>query len=112
MTTTRTNYEERNDVRATSQVLQNFDLSFDLLLFHWLEDLYDAFVVVSNVDGFEYFRIFSSTELSHKLEEIFFKTRKTNTCLPDSRPDYPTQQRGFRSPSTRAGGGCSLPRNF
>ena len=71
LTTTRNNYKERNDIRATSQVLQNFDLSLDLLLFHWLEDLYHAFIVVSNVDGFEYFRVFSSTELSHKLEEIF-----------------------------------------
>lgn len=50
-----------NNVGAASQVLQDLDLSLDLLLLHRLENLDDAFLVVDDVDAFENLGVFSST---------------------------------------------------
>lgn len=54
------NVEKRDDVGAACQVLENLDLSLDLLLLNGLQDLDHAFLVVDNVDAFEYFRVLSA----------------------------------------------------
>ena len=41
------------DIWASSQVLENFDFSLDLLLLNGLEDFYDALFVVDDVDSFK-----------------------------------------------------------
>lgn len=53
--------EQSDDVGTASQVLENLDLSLDLLLLDGLEDLDDAFLVIDDVDAFKDFRIFSAT---------------------------------------------------
>lgn len=45
--------QQRDDVGATSQVLEDLDLSLDLLLLHWLQHLDDTWLVVLDVDAFE-----------------------------------------------------------
>ena len=41
------------DIRTPSQVLENFDFSFNLLLLDRFEDFYDALFVVDDVDTLE-----------------------------------------------------------
>jgi hypothetical protein len=53
--------QQRNNVGTTGQVLQNLDLSLDLLFLHRLEHLDNAFLVVDNVDTFEYLGVFTAT---------------------------------------------------
>lgn len=51
--------EQRNDVGTAGQVLQDLDLSLDLLLLDGLEDLDDAFLVVDNVDSLKHLGVFA-----------------------------------------------------
>lgn len=53
--------EQRNDVGAACQVLQDLDLSLNLLLLDGLEDLDDAFLVIDDVDAFKNFRVLAPT---------------------------------------------------
>ena len=53
------NVEQGNDVGAAGQILQNLDLSLDLLLLHRLQDLDNAFLVVNNVNALEDLRVLS-----------------------------------------------------
>lgn len=53
--------EQGDDVGASGEVLQNLDLSLDLLLLDGLEDLDDAFLVVGDVDSLENLRVFTTT---------------------------------------------------
>lgn len=55
------NVEQGNNVGSASEVLQNLDLSLNLLLLNWLEHLDYAFLIVDNVDSFEDFRVLSAT---------------------------------------------------
>lgn len=41
--------------------MQDLDLSLDLLLLDWLKDLDDAFLVVDDVDAFEYLAVLAAT---------------------------------------------------
>jgi hypothetical protein len=61
------NVEQSYDVGAASKILENLDLSLDLLLLHGLEDLDNAFLVVDDVDAFEYLRVLASTNLANDL---------------------------------------------
>lgn len=54
------NVEQGDDVGAARQVLENLDLSLDLLLLDGLQHLDDAFLVVNHVDALEHLGIFSS----------------------------------------------------
>jgi uncharacterized protein (DUF433 family) len=55
------NVEQSYDVRTASKILENLDLSLDLLLLHGLQDLDNAFLVVNDVDALEDLRVLSST---------------------------------------------------
>ena len=47
-------------VGATRQVLKNLDLTLNLLLLDWLQDLDDTLLVVDHIDALEHFRVFSA----------------------------------------------------
>ncbi len=51
--------EQRDDIWPAGEVLQNLDLSLDLLLLDWLEYLDDAFPVGRQVDRLEHLRFAS-----------------------------------------------------
>jgi len=53
--------QKRNNVWSTAQVLQDLDLTLDLLLLHRFQDLDDTFLVVDDIDAFEDLRVLSST---------------------------------------------------
>ena len=55
------NVEESNDIGSARQVLQDLDLSLDLLLLDRLENLDDALLVVDDIDAFKDFRVLSTT---------------------------------------------------
>lgn len=59
--------EKSNNVRSSTQNLKNLNLSFDLLLFHRLEDFDDAFLGIHDIDPFKHFGIFASSDLPHNL---------------------------------------------
>ena len=48
------NIEEADDVGTTCQVLEDLDLSFNLLLLDGLENLDYALLIVSDIDPLEY----------------------------------------------------------
>jgi hypothetical protein len=54
------NIKQTNNVGASTQVLENLDLTLDLLLLDRLEDLDDAFLVVDDVDALKDFRVLSA----------------------------------------------------
>jgi hypothetical protein len=54
------NIEQTNNVGASTQVLENLDLTLDLLLLDRLENLDDAFLVVDDVDALKDFRVLSA----------------------------------------------------
>lgn len=47
--------EEGDNIGPTGEVLQNLDLSLDLLLLNWLEDLDNTLLVVDDIDTLKYF---------------------------------------------------------
>jgi hypothetical protein len=53
--------EEGDDVGAAAQVLEDFDLTLDLLLLNGLEDLDDAFLVIDYVDALKDLRVFAAS---------------------------------------------------
>lgn len=53
--------KQSDDIRAAGEILQNFDLSLDLLLLDRFEHLDDTLFVVEDIDAFEDFRILSTT---------------------------------------------------
>lgn len=53
--------QQRDDIRATSEVLEDLDLSLDLLLLDRLENLDDTFLIVDDVDALEHLGVLSST---------------------------------------------------
>ena len=55
------NIKQTDNVGSTTQILENLDLSLDLLLLNRLENLDDAFLVVDDVDALEDFGVFSAT---------------------------------------------------
>jgi hypothetical protein len=61
------NVKQGNDVRATSQILKNLDLSLNLLLLDRLQDLDNALLVVDNIDTLKDFRVLSAADLSNNL---------------------------------------------
>lgn len=54
-------------VGATRQVLKNLDLTLNLLLLDWLQDLDDTLLVVDHIDALEHFRVFSAAYQSMSL---------------------------------------------
>lgn len=52
--------QKSNNVRSTSQILKNLDLTLNLLLLDRLENLDHAFLVVDDIDAFKHLRVFSS----------------------------------------------------
>jgi hypothetical protein len=54
------NIEQTDNVGTSTQVLENLDLTLDLLLLDRLENLDDAFLVVDDVDAFKDFRVLSA----------------------------------------------------
>ena len=59
--------QQSDDVGAAAEILQDFDLAPDLLLFHRLEDLDDRLLVVRDVDGVEHLAVLAPTQLPHDL---------------------------------------------
>ena len=57
--------EELNNVGAAAHVLQNFDFSFDFLLFDGLEYLDDTLGVVDDVDAFKDFRVLAAANFAN-----------------------------------------------
>lgn len=55
------NVQQSYNVGTASKVLEDLDLSLNLLLLHGLEDLDNAFLVIHDVDALEHFRVLSST---------------------------------------------------
>ena len=53
--------QQSDDIGATGQVLEDLDLTLDLLLLNRLEDLDNAFLVVDDVDALEDFGVLSAT---------------------------------------------------
>ena len=47
--------QERDNIGAPRQILQDFDLPLDFLLLHRFEDFDDAFLVVHDIDPFKHF---------------------------------------------------------
>ena len=56
-----------DDVGAAAKVLQDLDLSLDLLLLDRLECFDDALLVVRDVDRLEHLAVLATAELAHKL---------------------------------------------
>lgn len=52
--------QQRDNVWASSKILQNLDLALDLLLLDRLEHFDDAFLVVNDIDALEDFAVFAS----------------------------------------------------
>jgi hypothetical protein len=52
--------QQRDNIRSPGQILEDLDLSLDLLLLNRLKNLDDTFLIVDNVDAFEYLRVLSS----------------------------------------------------
>ena len=59
--------EQRDNVGAARQVLQNLDFTLDLLLLDGLEDLDDAFLVVDDVDALKDLGVLSAANLADNL---------------------------------------------
>jgi hypothetical protein len=56
--------EEGNNIGAPGQILQDLDLTLDLLLLDGLEHLDDAFLVVDDVDAFEDLGVLAAADLA------------------------------------------------
>lgn len=59
--------EQRDDVGAARQILQDLDFALYLLLLDGLEDLDDAFLVVDDVDALEDLGVFAAADLADDL---------------------------------------------
>ena len=59
------NVKQGNNVGSTSQILQNLDLSLNLLLLDRLQDLDNALLVVDNIDTLKDFRVLSAACSAH-----------------------------------------------
>jgi hypothetical protein len=59
--------QQRDDVGATRQILQDLDLTLYLLLLDRLEDLDDAFLVVDHIDALKNLRVLSAANLADYL---------------------------------------------
>jgi len=55
--------QQLDDVGPTAEILQDLDLTADLLLLDGLEDLDDALLIVGHVDSLEDFAVFSPANL-------------------------------------------------
>lgn len=53
--------EQSYDVGTSRQILENLDLTLDLLLLDRLKDLDNTFLVIDDIDALEHFRIFAAT---------------------------------------------------
>lgn len=128
-----------DDVGSSAKVLQDFDLSLDLrtpdvsvhfslsmqdktldaemahlLLLYWLQDLYDAFLVVDCVYALKDLTVLSSTHFAHHFIVVlvpasdqtssYFEFDANNTEfvneLQMAPGNTPTEWRGFHSPSS------------
>ena len=58
------NIQQLDDVLATGQILQNFNLTFDFFLLHRLQDLNDTLRAVVQVCTSKHFAVFTSTDLA------------------------------------------------
>lgn len=54
------NVQQGDDVGSAREVLENLDLSLDLLLFDWLENLDNTLLVVGDIDALENFRVLAT----------------------------------------------------
>lgn len=61
------NIEEGNDIGATGQVLENLDLTLDLLFLDGLQDLDAALFVVDSVEAFKDLGVLAASDLAHDL---------------------------------------------
>ena len=67
--------QELDDVGATTQYLQNFDLSLDLLLLDRFEDLDDTGRVGCHIDTFEHLTVLATTDLSNNFVVVLIAER-------------------------------------
>jgi hypothetical protein len=59
--------QQLDDIRATTQVLEDFDLTLDFLFLDWFEDLDHASLVIDDIDAIEDLRVFAAADLTHDL---------------------------------------------
>lgn len=78
--------EESNDVWSSTQDLKNFNLPFDLLLLHRLEDFDDTFLVVHDIDPFKHLGILASSDLPHNLIIVSIPTISLQTTQQNTNP--------------------------
>jgi len=61
------NVEEGNDIGTSGQVLENLDLTLDLLFLDGLQDLNAALFVVDSVETFKDLRVLAASDLAYDL---------------------------------------------
>ena len=61
------NIEKADNVGPARKVLQDFDLTLDLLLLHGLQDLYDHLVPGCNLNPLKDLGVLSAANLAHNL---------------------------------------------
>lgn len=105
------NIEQGYHVWPTCQILEDLDLTLDLLLLDGFKDLNDTFLVVHNINAFKYFRVFSAAYKARKLaclvsSAILWRYRRlrnegTNRFCgpPRSSQERPRRYSRCRSPS-------------
>ena len=76
--------QQRNNVWAARQILQNLDLALDLLLLDRLQDLDDAFLIVDNVDAFKHLRVLAAAwKLESDMPKAWVSGGQMHTDLAD-----------------------------
>ena len=64
--------QQCDNIRPSTEVLQDLDLTFYLLLLDRLEHLDDAFLVVDNVDALKHFGVLAAACPTSHLSQHFF----------------------------------------
>lgn len=69
------NIEQGHHIWPTCQVLEDLDLTLDLLLLDGFKHLDDTFLVVDNVDAFKHFRVFPAAYKGRQLAYLLSSAR-------------------------------------
>jgi len=64
------NIVQPDNIWSASQVLENLDLTLDLFLFDWLQNLDAALFIVGDVDTLKDLRVFASSHLAYDLVAV------------------------------------------
>ena len=69
------NVQQWNDIGSTRQILQDFDFSFDLFLFHWFQYFHHASFVVYYIHAIKDFTVFATTNFTNDFVIILVAPR-------------------------------------